>query len=603
MYIRAKPRVLKSGEKTHTYSIIESYRVHGDPRQRTLLNLGKDFNLPKEQWPTLMQLVLDGLHGHARLPFEDEVLRQASQDIMERLKRKGYDVHDSRDDRDAILTNEIHHTDTRTIGGERVALKALDLLEFTQILQTLNFNRDQIHWAIALVVGRMLSPGSERQTYDWMCERSGILELLRAKRPCDRTLYRIAAGLYAHRKTIMDELFGNTRALLGFTETIVFYDLTNTYYTGRKKGTFLHHGRSKDKRNDCPLVTLAMTLDASGFPRTAEILPGNASEPKTLRTAIEQLNGDQPTIIMDAGIATEANLAYLKEEGLNWICVQRTKTPPVPDREPDQVFQTTHEMDVRAWKLGENDGERRVYLHSEARQALSDQIITTKRVQFEAAIAHLNEGLTLPRRPKTYAVIERKVGRLMEKYKQVGYHYEVKVMKKKGQPAHAEKILLTRRSAYDACTEAFGGYVLRTSHTKWSCEDLARTYWQLGEIEHSFRTMKSDLGFRPIYHSKDEQIEAHLFLSILAFHVVHLVRSKLGAKQIHKSWATLKVKLNEHLRVTSVLPQNKTHAILLKQDQDLKPFQRQIFQAMGLKLGRNTQRIKAKRPEKENTEA
>ena len=216
--------------------------------------------------------------------------------------------------------------------------------------------------------------------------------------------------------------------------------------------------------------------------------------------------------------------------------------------------------------LGGNDGERRVYLHSEVRQAVSDQIISTKRAQFEAAIAHLNEELTMPRRPKTYAVIERKEGRLMEKYKQVGYHYEVKVVKKKGQPAHAEKILLTRRSAYDACTEAFGGYVLRTSHAKWSCEYLARTYWQLGEIEHSYRTMKSDLGFRPIYHSKDEQIEAHLFLSILAFHVVHLVRSKLGAIQIHKSWATLKVKLNEHQRVTTVFPQNKTHAIPLKQD-------------------------------------
>ena len=236
MYVYAKPRTLKSGRKVVYYSIVESYRVHGDPRQRTLLNLGKDFNVPKEQWPMLRQFVCDGLHGHARLPFEDEALHQASQDIMERLKRKGYDVHDPRDDRDAMLINEIHHPDTRTIGGERVALKALHLLGFTQILQTLNFIWDQIHWAIALVVGRMLSPGSERQTYDWMCERSGILELLRAKRPCDRTLYRIAAGLYAHRKTIMDELFGNTKALLGFTETIVFYDLTNTYYTGRMKG-------------------------------------------------------------------------------------------------------------------------------------------------------------------------------------------------------------------------------------------------------------------------------------------------------------------------------------------------------------------------------
>ena len=598
MFIRAKPRTLKSGKTAYTYSLAESYRVHGAPRQRTLLNLGKEFNIPKQQWPTLMQLVQDDLRGEARLPLEEEALVQASQDIIRKLKNKGYDIHDPRDDRDAILTNEIHHTDTRTVGGERVALQALRMLGFPEILRTLNFNQDQIHWAMVLVIGRMLSPGSERQTHDWACEHSSILDLLRSRTPSLNTLYNIAAGLYKHRKAIMDELFGNTRELLGFTETIAFFDLTNTYYTGRKKGELLRHGRSKEKRRDCPLVTLAMTLDASGFPRTAEILPGNASEPKTLRTAIEQLNGDNPTVIMDAGITTEANLAYLKEQGLNWIGVQRTKTPPVPNREPDQVFQTTSEMQVRAWKLEEEEGERRVYLHSEARQAVSDQIVTTKRKKLEAAIAHLNEGIPLPGRPKKYEVIQRKVGRLLEKYKQVGHHYETNVIKKKGKGNLAEKILLTRRSAYDACTEAFGGYVLRTSHRQWSCEDIARTYWQLGEIERSFRTMKSDLGFRPIYHSKDEQIEAHLFLSILAFHTVHLIRAKLGEKQIHKSWATLKVKLNEHMQVTTVLPQNKTHCILLKQDRDLKPFQRQIFQIMGLPLGRYTQRRKAKRPPK-----
>ena len=197
-------------------------------------------------------------------------------------------------------------------------------------------------------------------------------------------------------------------------------------------------------------------------------------------------------------------------------------------------------------------------------------------------------------------MIQRKVGRLIEKHNKVGHHYDVKVMPTE-YGTRAKKILITQRTAYDACTEALGGYVPRTTHTTWSCEDIARTYWQLGEIERTFRTMKSDLGFRPIYHSKDEQIEAHLFLSILAFHVAHLIRRKVKAKHIHNSWGTLKVRLNEHMRVTTVLPQNKTHCILLKQDQDLQPFQRQIFEAMGMKLGNHTQRIKSKRPPKRDT--
>ena len=105
----------------------------------------------------------------------------------------------------------------------------------------------------------------------------------------------------------------------------------------------------------------------------ADILPGNASEPDTLHQAIAQLKGAKPTVIMDAGIATEA-IWHLQEQDLDWICVQRTKTPPVPTGAPDQVFKTASDLDVRAWALPEEGGERRVYLHSEARQAVSDRL-------------------------------------------------------------------------------------------------------------------------------------------------------------------------------------------------------------------------------------
>ena len=154
-------------------------------------------------------------------------------------------------------------------------LRALNMFGLSRILRTLKFNENQIQWTIALVMDRMLSPSSERQTHDWMCERSSLMDLLGGSLPSLNTLYTIAARLYRHQKTIIDELFGNTKELLGFTETMAFFDLTNTYYTGHKKDELLHYGRSKEKRRDCPLVTLAMTSDASGFPRTVETLPGN----------------------------------------------------------------------------------------------------------------------------------------------------------------------------------------------------------------------------------------------------------------------------------------------------------------------------------------
>ena len=134
-----------------------------------------------------MQMIQNDLRGDPCLPMEDPVLERTGKELIEKLKAQGFDIHDPRDDRDVIITHEIEHTDSRTVGGERVALKALSLLGFEKILKPLGFSQDQIHWAMGLVVGRMLSPGSELQTRQWMMERSSILDLLNATDPiCDR---------------------------------------------------------------------------------------------------------------------------------------------------------------------------------------------------------------------------------------------------------------------------------------------------------------------------------------------------------------------------------------------------------------------------------
>ena len=601
MYIRAKPRSLKSGKKAETFSLVVSYRVDGEPKQRTILNLGQNFEIPPDQWRRLTQMIEEDLRGYPRLPFEDKRLERTAREIVLKLKAQGYDIHDPRDDRDAMITHEIEHTDTRTVGGERVALKALGLLGFEDILSTLGFTRDQIHWAMALVVGRMLSPGSELQTYQWMMERSSILELLRANAPSLKSLYNVGDRLFTHHETMMDTLFGKTQELMGFEKSIIFYDLTHTFYMGSAHGPLLKHGRSKEKRHDCPLVTLALVLDGSGFPRKAKIYPGNASEPHTLEQAVDPLDSENLTVIMDAGISTKANLEYLSKKGLDWLCIERSKTPTVPEEPPHRTFQTTTNTEVRAWTLGVKDQEQRVYLHSQTKPYKNDQILDKKRTEFEEAIAYLNEGLSVKGRPKKREVIEKKVGRLVQKYNKVAYQYEVKVIEKKESP-NAERIQIRKMSAYDECTNASGGYVLRTSHTDWDCETIARTYWRLTEIEQTFRTMKSELGLRPIYHRHKLRVEAHLSLSILAFHMAHLIRSKLRIHEIHESWGTLKVRLNHQTRVTTMLPQNKTHCILLKQDANLKPFQRKVFKAMGLKLGKNAKKVKAKRPQIEESE-
>ena len=584
MFVRAHKYRLENGQVRHGFALLESRRVEGQPSHITLLNLGQEFNIPKQDWPELAKQVVARLKGQPCIPFKEEreSFRNAVEDIVKRLLDKGYDIHAKHPDpRDTILTDKVVHPDAKTVGGERLALEALRLLGMEALLRELDFPENHIKLACALIVGRMLSPGSERHTHQWMMHTSSILELLGLESPSLSMLYRCSDRLHKHRHQIMDRLFGNTKTLLDFDETIIFYDLTNIFYHGRQKGELLRRGRSKEKRHDCPLVTLVLTLDASGFPRNVEILPGNASEPATLQQALEHLNGATPTVIMDAGIATKANLAYLKENNLDWICVERTKAPPVPTRAPDQQFETASGVKVRAWNLSEEEETLRVHVHSEARQATEEQILQKKCNQFEAALESLNEGLSLPRRLKNIRKVERKVGRLQEKYQSVAHLYAVEVKQKEG-TLLAESVTFSARASHQERTQASGGYVLSTSHTSWSVEKIARTYWRLSEIEATFRVMKSDLGLRPIYHSKDERIEGHLFITVLAYHVSHLMRTKLKANHIHESWDTIRRRLNRVHRITTVMPKSKRRYLVLKVDQQLTPFMHRIFQSLGL---------------------
>ena len=140
-------------------------------------------------------------------------------------------------------------------------------------------------------------------------------------------LYRTSDLLWKHREALETALAQRERSLFDTPEAIVFYDLTNVHYHGRPAGD-MQFGRSKQKRSDCPLATLALALDGAGFPRCSEVLKGNVSEPGTLQAAIERLEaqrgaGPLPTVVMDAGLSTEANLAWLRARGYPWITVQR----------------------------------------------------------------------------------------------------------------------------------------------------------------------------------------------------------------------------------------------------------------------------------------
>jgi len=610
MFIRrTKTRTTLSGEHYYSYRLVDTFRVAERVRQRTLLNLGSGFSLPSEQWKPLAQRIEQIVVGQhdVLLPLAPEVEREAHNIAASLLnKYAGSDLllspqkgepsaqadpcapannpQDQADGRDlrSVDLNSLELMNSRSVGGEAVALSALLKVSLDDKLGALGFNTKQISAAIGNIVGRMVQPGSELSTHQWLQEQSALGELL----GCDYTqqslsaLYRASDLLWKHHDEIESFLYRQHCALFNVEETITLFDLTNTFFEGTGKyNDHAAYGHSKETRSDCPLVTLALVLDGSGFSRRSRIFPGNVSEPGTLQQMIEHLRtpadpeqnqdveqsesveGTQtlsqqaldlrspPTIVMDAGIATEENVAWLQEQGYPYIVVSR-KSHLEFDEDKAVVVKAGENDAVRAMRIERDDGEIELYCHSERREAKERAINERFLSRFEQELEHLADGLDKPHRLKSAKKVCEKIGRLRQKYARAAKDYEITTEHdESGKKAIA---LHYRRIEREQDPDAHPGvYCLRSNHSEWDEAKLWHTYTMLTDLEAVFRSLKSELGMRPVYHQKTHRVEGHIFITLLAYNLVHQIRLTLKAKGIDDSWETIRTTLSMQVRMTT----------------------------------------------------
>lgn len=583
MYIKATKTHSKAGAPAYSHRLVLASRVDGKVRHRTLLNLGTDFAVARDRWGELASLAEDLLHGRVPLIDADAEMRAAAEDIVRRLRARGFRAEALREearepDIATVDLDSLAHENPRSAGCERLCLKALDDLAFEDILRGLDVAGRDARIAAGLLVARMLHPSSEREASRWLRADSATAELLGLegdrKALSRKTLYRVGDILWRNREAIQAELFQRERSLLDIPGSIVFYDLSNAFYHGRHNAGLMRFGRSKQKRNDLPLVSLALALDDAGFPRSCEILPGNVSEPETLEEAMARLDAacgpqhNKPTVVMDAGIASAANLKWLRKHGYHWVVVSRGAKPPRPEGAPELALTTAADHEVRAWRLAEEAGEVRLYVVSEGKKLTEDSILAKKRERFTDALDKLHAGLSIPGRLKRYEKVLESVGRIKQRHTRVARHFEVTV-EKAAKGANASAVRYRRKPLHDAADEQAGAYVLRTSRTEWDSETILRTYWKITEVEQTFRSLKSELGLRPIFHQLDRRIAAHLFIAVLAYHAVHLIRTRLAAKGIHLCWSSIRTRMAPWVRVTTRL--REVGGALIVNRQDVSP--------------------------------
>lgn len=591
MYIRQTRTANKStGEAYITYRLVRSERIGGKVRQITVLNLGRHFEIPAEDWPALCARIEQLTGGQAplldvELPshVEKAAQRYAGRLVAQAPETTLTEVTTLPTYAD-VDVDSLELSQPRSVGVEHVGLHAAAELGLEEKLAELGVNGVMRATILGSIIGRMAKPASELATSGWLREHSALGELMDVDfdtMPLMR-LYRASDVLLKHRAEIEQHVFERVRSLFGLEETITLYDLTNTYFEGDCGASKAARGHSKEKRSDCLLVTLGLVLDGSGFVRRSRLFEGNAVESRTLQEMLLGLDAPASAlVIMDGGIATEANIAWLSEHGYRYLVVSRERHRQF-DAEHAVEIENQQGQCLRLQKTLSDDGrEVRLYCHSEQREQKEAAIIERFGTRFEAGLQKLAEGLTTPRGEKRLDKITERIGRLKEKCQGIGQHYQVDVQA----DASGKKVasLTWKKQPVSGSMATHPGvYCLRSNETTWDEEKLWRTYTMLTDLEAVFRSLKSELGLRPVYHSREDRIDGHLFITVLAYQLVQVLRVKLRHAGIRASWTTLRDTLSVQRRVTSTFQQRDGRTLHVRKSTRAEPELLNIYQVLGI---------------------
>jgi hypothetical protein len=528
-----------------------------------LLNLGRHFSIAAKHWSSLCSRIEEIFTGQsALLPLDPELEKRAQHSAAQLLLRHGQAVKARRSPPLVNAARSFIEVDAdslevlepRSVGVEHVGLSVMREIGFIEQLQAMGFNRAQCAAAIGNVIGRMAAPGSELATWRWLKSESALGELLEfdfARMPLMR-LYRASDLLLRHQAELEAFIFDRVRGLFGLASTVTLYDLTNTYFEGALKGNRkAARGHSKEKRSDCVLLTLGLVLDQSGFVKRSQVFAGNAVEARTLAAMLKDLHAAAGAlVVMDRGIATEENLTWLNAHGYRYVVVSREKSRQFDPLQAVEITAAGGEH-IRLHKIFSPDGkEVRLYCHSPGREQKETAIVARLTQRFEQGLAKISQALNTPRGEKRLINITERIGRLKQTCFGIGQHYRIEYQTD-ASGSKLTALTWTKHILPGSQMSDPGVYCLRSNETTWTAEQMWRTYVMLTDLEAVFRSLKSELGLRPIFHHKQARSDAHLFISVLAYQFVQIIRTRLADRGIHDSWISLREILRVQRRTTS----------------------------------------------------
>ncbi|MBM3120257.1 MAG: IS1634 family transposase [Chloroflexi bacterium] len=562
MFIKKIVKTYKNTGRSYTeYRFVRGYRTSVGPRHQTLLTV-REIPIPEPQWKRLAD-TMDAILNFEQVIFVDNSICSLAEYYCTLIRARHPEFnskgnvlarHDDSDD--LVYKSSIRVFDDRSFGPEYVAHWMYERLKLDDLFKRLGYSPRQRMLISLSIIGRLVNPGSENSMRRWAKDLSAIDGLI----GCDlsnlghNSLYRISDTIYQHKNDIEVHLCECEREVFNLQESLCIYDLTNTFFEGTAASiSKARFGRSKEKRSDCRLISLGMVVDEQGFCKKSNILEGAVSEPHTLKEMIDSLSSTMgsdyiPTVVMDAGIATKDNLQYLVDRGCSYLCVSKNRPISVDQIDLGEMIEVHKDRrNLVTAKIFRSEEEIHLFCHSQKMECKERAIQERFNKLFEDDLENIISCLTKRYSNKSYGKIMERIGRLRERYSSVSRFYQIDVVETNGMVNHIEFNKIKIQEEEDRFS---GSYWLRTNLMDWNEQKIWDTYTMLNKIESAFRSLKHELAFRPIFHRTGIRAEAHIFIAILAYHLLNAICYELQFSGISYSWDTVRSILSTHRRVS-----------------------------------------------------
>jgi PAS domain-containing protein len=440
MYFKVSLRHNPAKDSTDGYyRLIESYRNETDRVcHRTLLSVGFVRDLVDIDQPNQIRRILcnryDAALGNPKLFDIEKDNPQIVNDLSDRfwnelVEKNRIDIgqkpkkEPTAKQRSMVFEESIRHKDVREVGSEWLCYQALEQLRMAAFLASIGFTEEEVQLAVTQIISRAVYPASELETGRRIRENSAVCEL--TGYPLEKItkdkLYKSALKLFSEKDKIERYLSVKTNQLFDIEDTIYLYDLTNTYFEGKKRNSKLaKYGRSKEKRGDCKIVVLAMVVNREGFIKYSTVFEGNMQDCSTLQTIVENLRGNtsesakRGIVVIDAGIATEANLTALTEKGFDYICVSRSKLKDYkiePNSETVEVEDKKHQKIQLQKVKSEKHNDYFLKIESEAKRQKEMSMNNRFQEGFEKGLKTIAASLDKKSGIKIEGKVYERVGR------------------------------------------------------------------------------------------------------------------------------------------------------------------------------------------------